>query len=123
MVYVVELVQAILFSQKAFEEFAAGFRSFKALHEVGNFWFAIPILSSTGMPFGRSFSFFTSELVAFAVQISYAHKIKFFAKSNFIAAVVVLVKISFFVASEIVLFLYVVVRLDPTRRRNWRWCT
>ena len=56
--------------------------------------------------------------MAFAVQIFYAHKIKLLAKSNFVPAAVVLVKILSFVASEVVLFLYVVVRLDPTRRRN-----
>ena len=48
-VYVAELVQTIISSQMAFKEFAAGFGSFKALVEVGNFWFAIPILGSTGM--------------------------------------------------------------------------
>ena len=56
-VYVAELVQTILFSQMAFKEFIAGFGSFETLEEVGNFWFTIPILSSTGMFFGRSFSF------------------------------------------------------------------
>ena len=56
--------------------------------------------------------------MAFAVQIFYVHKIKLLGKSNFIAAAVVLVKISFLIASGLVLFLYVVVRLDPTRRRN-----
>ena len=48
-VYVAELVQTILFSQMAFKEFAPGFGSFKALEKVGNFWFAVPILNSTGM--------------------------------------------------------------------------
>ena len=100
-VYIAELVQTILFSQMAFKEFAAGFGSLEALGEVDNFWFALPILSSIGMSSWSLFFFFrflTSKLVAFAVQIFYAHKIKLFAKSNFIAAVVVLVKISFFVA-------------------------
>ena len=44
----------------AFKEFAAGFGSFEALDEAGDFWFAVPILSSTGYvlaPLGRSFSF------------------------------------------------------------------
>ena len=92
-VYVVELVQTILYSQMAFKEFAAGFGSFKALVETGNFWFTVPILTSAGMSFGRSFLFFTSELVAFTVQMFYARKIKLSAKSNFIPAVVVLVRI------------------------------
>ena len=48
-VYVAELVQTILFSQMAFKEFAAGFGSFEAFNKVGSFWFAIPVLSSTGM--------------------------------------------------------------------------
>ena len=38
-----------------------------------------------------------SKLVAFAVQIFYAYRIKLLAKSNFIAVVVVLVSISFFI--------------------------
>ena len=118
-VYVAELVQTILFSQMAFKQFAAGFGIFETFNKVGNYWFAIPILSSTGMSsWLLFFRFLTGKLVAFAVQMFYAHKIKSLAKSNFVSAAVVLVKISSIVTSEIVLFLYVVVRLDPTRRRN-----
>ena len=124
-VYAAELVQTILFSQMAFKEFAAGFGSFEALDEVGNFWFAVPILSSTGMFWVllvALFRFLTSKLVAFVVQIFYARNIKLLLRSNFIAAVVVLVKIAFFITSRMAL-LYVEVRLDPTRRRNWTGCT
>ena len=60
-VYVAELVQTILLSQMAFKEFAAGFGSLEALGEVGNFWFAVPILSSTGM---SSWSLFSVSLQA-----------------------------------------------------------
>ena len=104
-VYVAELVQTILFSQMAFKEFGTGFGSFGGLDKVGSFWFSIPVLSTIGMSsWSLFFRFLTSKLVEFAVQIFYAHKIKLLAKSNFIAAVVVLVKISFFAASGIVLF-------------------
>ena len=54
--YVAELVQTILFSQMAFQEFAAGFGSSKALNEIGNFWFSMPILSSTGTSSWSPFS-------------------------------------------------------------------
>ena len=57
-VYVAELVQTILFPQMAFKQFAAGFGSFEALDEMGNFWFAVPILDSTGMSFVALFRFF-----------------------------------------------------------------
>ena len=56
-VYVAELVQTILFSQMAFKGFAAGFGSFEALDEIGNLWFAVPILDPTGMPFVALFRF------------------------------------------------------------------
>ena len=48
-VYLVELVQTILLLQMALKEFAAGFGSFEALYKIGNSWFTVPILSSTGM--------------------------------------------------------------------------
>ena len=93
-IYLAELVQNILFSQMAFKEFAAGFGSFEALDEAGDFWFAVPILSSTGMSWLLLVALFrslTGKLVAFVVQIFYARKILLLLKSNFIAAVVVLV--------------------------------
>ena len=48
-VYTVELIQTILLSKKAFQELAAGFGSFAALDEGGLLWFAVPILSTTGV--------------------------------------------------------------------------
>ena len=48
-VYAIELTQTILFSKMAFQELAAGFGRFEALNEAGNFWFSVPILSSTGV--------------------------------------------------------------------------
>ena len=59
-VYVAELVQTILVSQMAFKEFAAGFGNFEALDKVGNIWFAIPVLSSTGMFSWSLFQVFVS---------------------------------------------------------------
>ena len=52
-VYVAELVQVILYSRMAFKEFAVGFGIFEVLNKIGDLWFAVPILSSTGMFFGR----------------------------------------------------------------------
>ena len=56
--YAAELAQTILFSEMAFKEFVTDFGSLHALDEIGNLWFAVPILSSTGMfswllPFAR----------------------------------------------------------------------
>ena len=53
-IYAVELVQTILFTGQAFQTFAVGFGSFEALNHIGLAWFAVPILSSTGVIF-RSF--------------------------------------------------------------------
>ena len=48
-VYAVELTQMILFSIMVFKEFVTGFGNLVTLPEMGDFWFAVPILSSTGM--------------------------------------------------------------------------
>ena len=108
-VYAVELAQTILFTQMGFKELAAGFGQPEALNEVGNFWFSVPILSSTGV-FSPIFlavvvCLLTSKLVELAVQFFYAYRIKLLSKSNFIPAIVVLVNILFFIASRVVLFL------------------
>ena len=48
-IYAVELVQTILFTKMAFKQLAAGFGNFDALDRGGLLWFAVPILSSTGI--------------------------------------------------------------------------
>ena len=48
-VFAAEATQTILYSKMAFEEFVAGFGNLEALNAIGNFWFTIPILSSSGM--------------------------------------------------------------------------
>lgn len=63
------------------------------------------------------------KLVAFAVQIFYAYRIRVLIKSNFIPVVVALVNTSFFIVSLMLLFLYVLVCLGPTRRRNRSRCS
>ena len=100
-VYAIELTQTILLSKMAFRELAAGFGKFEALNEAGNFWFSVPILSSSGVfhsihfwpPFIR---LLTSKSVGFIVQLFYAYKIKLLARSNLIAMVVILVNVSFY---------------------------
>lgn len=47
-VYAAELVQTILYSDKAFQEFAAGFGDILALEEIGLLWFAAPVLTAIG---------------------------------------------------------------------------
>ena len=73
--YAAELVQTILFSQMAFREFAAGFGSFEALDEVGNLWFATPILSSTGMS-SWSLFFISSQANQWHFRFKYFMHIK-----------------------------------------------
>ena len=57
-VYATELVQTILFSKVAFDEFASGFGNFVALESIGNLWFACPILTVVGMFFLGCYRFY-----------------------------------------------------------------
>lgn len=101
-VYAVELAQTISCTQMAFKDFVTGFGRFETLTDV------VRLL--------------IIKLVAFAVQIFYAYRIRVLIKSNFIPVVVALVNTSFFIVSLMLLFLYVLVCLGPTRRRNRSRC-
>lgn len=85
----------------AFQQLAAGFGNLQALDDIGLVWFAVPILSSSGV--------FSSILIAldcllsckveFVVQLFYASRIRIIAESDLIAAIIVSVNILFFTAS------------------------
>jgi hypothetical protein len=74
-VYAAELVQTILYADKGFQEFAAGFGNILALEEIGLLWFAAPVLTA---------------IVSFVVQIFYAYRIKVFTQSYIIPPLVAL---------------------------------
>ena len=48
-VYAAELAQTILYTDKGFQEFAAGFGNILALEDIGLLWFAAPILTAFGV--------------------------------------------------------------------------
>ena len=59
-IHAAELVQTILFAKKGFSQFAAGFGNFEALNHIGLLWFAVPIISSSGVSNVFSSSLFFS---------------------------------------------------------------